>query len=475
MSELLSGINKNTSLGQSLKARFSHSAFLLGLSFGIFVASAGLLYKQHQEQFLHLQSAHAPLSQLEETLQYIENEYVDNIDKERLHRAALHAVMQELDTHSSYLDQDSYQELVADTDGAYSGIGIDIETIDNRVFIISPIDGSPAAKVGLRAGDEIIKVDGQDIAYTEYKELLGKVRGRVGTSLALTIRRSNKPLRLTKDVKSSVDKIEVAESELLEVNLVRAVIPVHSVKSAHLANGIAYLRLSHFTERSADDLNKAINNWQAKTNPKVGIIIDLRNNPGGLVNAAVDVADLFLNDGVIVSAEGRSSEANFKHLATEGDITNGLPLVVLINHATASSAEIVAAALKEKSRAIIVGFQSFGKGSVQSVIPMKKGDALKLTTSYYYTPNGLSLHGRGVRPDIAIDESGMSINVKELHALNEKDNHQDEEKSLYKLLTTLAIKDPTLLRAWQHLDDQHASDRSQIAMDNTGQEDKGSK
>ncbi len=467
MSELLSGNqNRPNGLGHRLKTRVSHSAFLLGLCLGIFVAAGSLLYKQ-QLQLEPAQSSHPPVSQLEETFRYIENEYVDTVDKERLHQAAMRAVMQELDNHSAYLDKYSYQELVTDTDGSYSGIGIEVETIDERVFIISPIDGSPAAKVGLRAGDEIIKIDGEAIRYTAYKELLGKVRGQAGTTLSLTIRRSDNPVSL-RDAESDIATDDKAD--ILEVNLVRAEIPVHSVKSAHLANGIAYLRLSHFTEHSASDLTKALKSWQAKTDIMTGVILDLRNNPGGLVSAAVDVADLFLEKGVIVSAAGRSTEANFKHSATQGDIAAGLPLVLLINHATASSAEIVAAALKERDRATVIGFQSFGKGSVQSIIPMRQGDALKLTTSYYYTPSGLSLHERGVRPDISLEESGMMIAINELHKLNARSQPKDKDKSLYKLLTMLAIKDPTLLRAWQHLDDPHAQ-RSQVAMDTLGKED----
>jgi len=463
MSELLSGNqNHKKSFAQKLKASLGHSAFLLGLSVGILIASGSLLYTQQQAQQHHLDSAHPIKSQLEVTLDYIENEYVNEIDSERLNKVAIKAVMQELDHHSTYLDQSAYRNLVTDTDGSYAGIGIEIEHIKQRIFVLNTVPGSPAAKIGLKAGDEILKINGLDASSNTFTELQSKMQGALGTSLKLTLQRSDTPEQFRN---SALNNTPFSATEIIDVNLVRSIIPIDSVKSAHLANGIAYLQLSHFTDQSAKDLTKAIKNWQAKTDPMTGIILDLRDNPGGLVTAAVDIADLFLEKGVIVTAEGRAQDANFRHKATRGDIIENLPIVILINQATASSAEIVAAALKDSKRAVIVGYQSFGKGSVQSIIPMEQGDALKLTTSHYFTPSGQSLQGRGVIPDISIEEAGVAIKVSELHALNIPSAMQNEEKLLYSLMTTLAIKDPTLLRAWQHLDNLHKPVHSKIAMD----------
>jgi len=462
MTELLSQHQKDqeNQLGQRLRSGFSRNGFVMGITIGLVCASALFLIKQNNIQQQLVKTQQPAENTLEETLQYIENEYVGEFDQQNLQHAALNGILQELDRHSAYLGPDAYQSLIENTDGEYAGIGVEVETKDERVFIITPIDDSPAAKMGLRAGDEIIEINGESIQSVLHSNLHNLVRGVAGSTVALTIQRT--------------DSTQTEPAEIFEVNLVREQIPIHSVKTAHLASGVAYLRISHFTERTAIDLSKALYKWQAKTKQPTGVILDLRNNPGGLVNSAVDVADIFLESGLIVKAEGRTEEANFKHVAHVGDEVNGLPVIVLINNATASSAEIVAAALKEGDRATIIGQRSFGKGSVQSIIPMQEGGALKLTTSYYYTPSGLSLQDRGVGPDITENDSSMTIAINELHQLNTLNTELTSNQLEHTFLTTLAIKDPALLKAWRQFDKNKQRTRDHLAMDteNTIKEDK---
>jgi len=443
MSELLNQANKR-------QKRYSMSAFLLGLSLGTIIAASWIVY-QYEIDKSNSANIHQSNTDLEQTLRYIETEYVNDINITTLRKAAIRGVMQELDSHSAYLDNIAYSELLVDTDGTYTGMGLEAEWRDSNAVITKVYENSSADKNGLKVGDTIHSFNNKTIDANSFNRLQEHLIGELGSKLSISIKAKDQ----------SNDTPNIQKPQLRTVTLESDVIRVDSVHSINLNNQIIYTQVSQFTETSAQELISAIHHWQAKIEQLKGVILDLRNNPGGLVESSVEVADLFLSEGTIVTAAGRSTDSKFSHHATEGDILNNAPLIVLINHATASSAEIVAGALKDKDRAIVIGYPSYGKGSVQSVIPMDDGDALKLTTSYYYTPNGISINQRGVKPNIQIEESSLSIKLKELHELNEE--LFTSSNANYKLAKTLAIKDPTLYRAWQYL--QRETKTDQLAMD----------
>lgn len=382
----------------------------------------------------------------EEALQHISRDYIDEIRPATLAQAAIDGVFTKLDRHSKYLDESTYQNLLEQTDGQYFGVGIETEELQGLVTIVLVLAESPADQIGLRVGDQILAINGQDVVLSSYEQVLEQARTHFDTNLELTLLR---------------------DGQHFDVQLSREFIPIDSINSVHLNvhsgdrqnktdangrphNGIAYIRISHFNEQTADDLARILEELAHEAKQPGGLVLDLRNNPGGLLKSAVEVSDLFLNSGTIVSANGRASDADFKFQADKSEMLSGMSLVVLINSATASAAEIVAAALKEQDRAILVGQSSYGKGLVQTIIPLQSG-ALKLTTSRYYTPSGLSINERGIRPHILIDDSTMLDTINEL-TVTDAD-----------LFQTLAIKDPALLRAWQYLD--RTNNRDQIAME----------
>ncbi len=316
-----------------------------------------------------------------EVYERIKHEYVDEVDDRALMEKAIRGMVAALDPHSAYLDSDEFEEIRLSTMGSYPGVGIEVVAEDSGVKILRPIDGSPAQLAGLQPGDLIMKIDGEDIG-ADLAGAIAKMRGSAGSVVKLTIRRP-------------------PSSDLVEYSLRRAKVEVHSVAEQTLEPGYGYVRITTFSETTADDLNRAVARLK-RDNPAgiKGLVLDLRNNPGGVLEAGVAVADAFLNDGVIVTADGRTPDARFEMDATPGDLIDGASLVVLVNGGTASASEIVAGALKDHGRAELIGHKTYGKGSVQTVMPLTHGGAVKLTTSRYFTPSGASIHGKGIVPDV---------------------------------------------------------------------------
>jgi len=322
-----------------------------------------------------------------EVYERIKRDYVDDVDDHALMEKAIRGMVAALDPHSAYLDSQEFDEIRLSTMGSYPGVGIEVVASDGMVKILRPIDGSPAERAGLRAGDQIVRIDGSDIG-ADLAGAIAHMRGVSGSVVALSIRREGTP-------------------ELLEFALRRAQVEVHSVLAASLEPGFGYLRITTFSETTAQDVARAISKLK-RDNPQGidGLVLDLRNNPGGVLEAGVAVADAFLSSGVIVTADGRTPEARFRMDASHGDLLNGAPLVVLVNGGSASASEIVAGALKDHGRAVLVGRKTYGKGSVQTVLPLGRGGAVKLTTSRYFTPSGTSIHGKGIVPDVIEEGPG---------------------------------------------------------------------
>ena len=313
----------------------------------------------------------------------VEQAYVVPVDNKKLIEAALAGMMTALDPHSNYLPPSNYDELRERTEGQYSGVGLTISADGGMVKVISPMDDSPAARAGVQAGDVISSIDGQNAAGLTVSQVSEKLRGPVGASVKVTFLRDG--------------------SDPLEVTLTREVIKVQSV-TGRVEGDFGYLRVSTFNENTGRELNEAIAKIKAEKPGVKGYVLDLRNNGGGLLNAAIDVSDAFLERGEIVSQRGRKPEQIQRYSAKPGDVTGGLPLVVLVNYSSASASEIVAGALKDHQRATIVGLTSFGKGSVQTVIPLRQGQdgALSITTARYYTPSGASIQKIGIEPDLEV-------------------------------------------------------------------------
>jgi carboxyl-terminal processing protease len=329
---------------------------------------------------------------LAEVMERVKRDYVEPIDDNVLLENAIRGMVADLDRHSAFLDADEYQEIRASTSGKYTGVGIEISIVAGAIIVIAPIDGTPAQKAGVMSGDEIIVIDGVSVATDGLGDTIHKLRGRADTTVSMQVRRSG-------------------YDDPLTFRLVRKKIEVASVRHEILDHSVAYLRLSQFNQTTAAEALHSIAELQLQAEANTGrsltgMILDLRNNPGGILDSAVDITDMFLDDGVIVSAEGRTPESRFTKLASEGDILDGIPIAVLVNGGSASASEIVAGALQDHNRATVVGTQTFGKGLVQTVMPLSKGRAIKLTTSHYYTPSGDSINGTGVKPDLYVESSG---------------------------------------------------------------------
>jgi carboxyl-terminal processing protease len=337
-----------------------------------------------------------------EVLENIKKDYVDDVDQVEIMDSAINGVLQSLDPYSAYMSPELFKEMQTDTRGEFGGLGIEIGMEAGVVKVISPIDGTPAEKAGIKAGDYIVKIGKDQVQGKSLMEAVKLMRGPVGTSIDLTIRRKNvkKPL---------------------EFKIVRKIIEVKSVSSKLLSKerNIGYLRLKSFNENSDNQFLKTIKKFEKKTKIK-GYVIDLRNNPGGLLTQAINITDFFLDDGEIVSTKGRKISETRKFFARKGDETKGKPIVILINNGSASASEIFAGALKDHKRAIILGENSYGKGSVQSIIPLSNGGGMRLTISKYYLPSGKSISEVGVTPDIIVEEIGddFKINSENDNQLN---------------------------------------------------------
>ena len=335
-----------------------------------------------------------------EVLEKINKEYVDEINQSESMDSAINGLLQSLDPYSAYMTPEIYNEMQTETSGKFGGLGIEVSMESGLVKVISPIDDTPASKAGIKAGDYIVKIEETQVQGKSLSEAVDLMRGPVGSSIELTIRRRG-------------------EKKALTFNIVREIIQIQSVKSDLLENNIGYIRLTSFNENSGEQIKNKIKDLEKKESVNA-YILDLRNNPGGLLSQAIRISDFFLNNGEIVSTKSRKVSENRKWFAKKGDIINGKTLVVLINYGSASASEIVAGALKDHKRAIILGENSYGKGSVQSIIPLKNKGAIRLTISKYYLPSGKSISEVGVTPDIEIEEKSeeFRINTKTDNQLN---------------------------------------------------------
>ena len=327
-----------------------------------------------------------------EVLEKINKQYVDEIDQSEGMDSAINGLLQSLDPYSSYMSPEIFQEMQTETSGEFGGLGIEVSMEAGVVKVITPIDDTPASKAGIKAGDYIVKIDNVQVQGKSLSEAVDLMRGLVGTDIELTVRRRGVKKALT-------------------FNITREIIEVQSVKSDLLENNIGYIRLTSFNDNSSDQIKKKIKKLKENENLKA-FILDLRNNPGGLLTQAIKISDFFLDNGEIVSTKSRKKSENRKWFAKKGDITDGKTLVVLINDGSASASEIVAGALKDHKRAIILGENSYGKGSVQSIIPLKNKGAIRLTVAKYYLPSGKSISEVGVKPDIEVNEEGDDFRIK---------------------------------------------------------------
>jgi carboxyl-terminal processing protease len=320
-----------------------------------------------------------------EVMELVKQDYVEPIDDAELLESAVRGMVSGLDPHSAYLDAEEYRDIRISTTGSYTGVGVEIGEIDGVIRVISPLAGSPAARAGIRSGDEVLAVDGVAIDLGNLQDVLGRMRGRQGSRVTLTIARNG---------------------EAIDHEMRREIIRVASVYHEIMDPSIGYVRVSQFSETTPRELSRAIDKMHDQNKALLdGLILDLRNNPGGVLDAAVDVSDLFLNSGVIVSADGRSADSHFMRSAHRGDILDGADIVVLVNEGSASASEIVAGALQDHGRAVVIGTSTFGKGLVQTVVPLSQGRAIKLTTSRYYTPSGDSIHDVGITPDVYVEDA----------------------------------------------------------------------
>jgi carboxyl-terminal processing protease len=321
----------------------------------------------------------------------IKRNYVSEVDDRELLDNAIKGMLSGLDPHSAYLDEKEFRDLQVGTSGEFGGLGIEVGMEDGFIKVISPIDETPASRAGIRAGDLIIRLDDTPVKGMSLSDAVNMMRGKRGTDITLTIMRegADAPLRIT---------------------ITRDIIRVQSVRSELLEPGFGYVRITNFQARTARDLVLAIEVLKEK-GPLQGLVLDLRNNPGGVLNGAVGVSDAFLDEGLIVYTEGRLKESQFRYTASPGDVAGGVPLVVLVNEGSASASEIVAGALQDHKRAVIMGSPTFGKGSVQTILPLAQDTAIKLTTARYYTPDGRSIQAEGIQPDIRIQP--VTVAVKE--------------------------------------------------------------
>ncbi len=327
----------------------------------------------------------------------VKNDYVEPVKDKTLLENAIRGMLAGLDPHSAYLDKDEFKELQVGTTGEFGGLGIEVGMEDGFVKVISPIDDTPAQRAGVHAGDMIIRLDDTPVKGMSLSDAVNLMRGKPGTAIRLTI-------------------VREGQEKPLEISVKRAIIQVKSVKSRLLEKGYGYVRISQFQSKTADNLLQAMDDLNKENGgPLKGLVLDLRNNPGGVLDGAVAVSDAFLNSGLIVYTEGRIDDSKMRFTARPGDVLNGAPLVVLVNQGSASASEIVAGALQDDKRALIVGTKTFGKGSVQTILPLSNGGALKLTTARYYTPSGRSIQAEGITPDIQFD----NVKVTELSNKND--------------------------------------------------------
>jgi carboxyl-terminal processing protease len=370
----------------SLKAR-SVLVLVVGTVLGLTVSLGSRVLGGHDSAPAprrHPPVAAEYVERLAEVLERVRREYVDPIDDQKLIESAIRGMIEELDSHSRYLDSEQYEEIRIATSGNYSGVGLDVSLENGRVTVVSPLDDAPAARAGILPGDVVLSVDAIAVDATNVDEAISRMRGAPGTAVTLAVERPGTKEPLTFELK-------------------RAAIQVKTIRSAYLGHGYGYIRLVSFADTTADELDTAARELGRESGaPLRGVVLDLRNNPGGVLDAAIDVADRFLTTGLIVRGSGRIRQARFEQYAAPGHALEDVPLTVLINGGSASASEIVAGALKDHQRGRLIGERTYGKGSVQTVVPLGEGNALKLTTSRYITPSGRSINGTGIEPDVIV-------------------------------------------------------------------------
>ncbi len=413
-------------------------ALLLGLALGALLSlGQGVLAEKSSSSSLPLDD----LRTFTEIFAKIKNDYVEPVEDSKLLENAIRGMLAGLDPHSAYLVPEDYQDLQAGTSGEFGGLGIEVGMEDGFVKVIAPIDDTPAERAGVEAGDLIIRLNDTPVKGMSLSDAVKIMRGKPGTEISLTI-------------------IREGEERPLKITILRDVIKVTSVKSRTLEKGYGYVRITQFQSRTGESLRESVSSLKQENEGDLkGIVLDLRNNPGGVLSSAVSVSDAFLKKGIIVYTEGRLDEAKLKFNAKPNDILNGAPIVVLVNGGSASASEIVAGALQDHKRAVIMGAKTFGKGSVQTILPMENGSALKLTTARYYTPSGTSIQASGITPDIALanvkvsgDEATPDTQVKEANLARHLTSEDDEPESSKeptspKGATTLARDDFALFEA----------------------------
>jgi carboxyl-terminal processing protease len=375
---------------------------LLGISVGVGVT---VMRAVQAERDAAAQTAKPlPIEELRtftEVFSRIKADYVEPVDDKKLLRDAIQGMLSGLDPHSAFLDPEGFKEMRVGTEGEFGGLGIEVTMEDGFVKVVSPIEDTPAARAGLKTGDLVIRLDDKAVKGMTLTEAVKTMRGKPGTSITLTV-------------------VREGQSKPLTFTLSRAVIKIQSVKHRMLEDGFGYVRITQFQANTGDTLKDALNKLKLQNKGKLkGMVLDLRNNPGGVLNAAVQVSDAFLTTGLIVYTEGRIADAELKFSATPADLINGAPMVVLVNGGSASASEIVAGALQDHKRAVIMGTKTFGKGSVQTILPMQGGTALKLTTARYYTPSGNSIQAKGILPDVITEEAKVTKREKATEDLTE--------------------------------------------------------
>jgi len=381
------------------------------LTIGFLIVSSVLMFSQHS--FADKEETYEGLKLFTDIISLVEDNYVDPVDSKKLIHSAIQGMIRSLDPHSSFMPPEAFEELQIDTHGEFGGIGIVITMKKGILTVVSPIEGTPAYRKGIQAGDRIVKVDGESTQDMEMWEAVKKMRGKKGTSVVITIARDG-------------------EEKPFDVKIVRDIIPIESVRSASLGDGYGYVWVTNFRENTVDEIVDILDKLKINSKHFKGLILDLRDNPGGLLDQAVKLADLFIDEGNIVSIKGRSAE-NTKEFDAHSDNTEPeYPIVVLINSGSASASEIVAGALQDHKRALILGITSFGKGSVQTVEPLRDGYGLKYTIARYYTPNGRSIQAQGIVPDITVSSSYIKLKQDDANfppVIKEKDlkNHLEAE------------------------------------------------
>jgi carboxyl-terminal processing protease len=378
------------------------TGLFMGLALGISLSLDHGVFAEREQVNLSV-----PLEELRtftDVFARIKQDYVVEVDDKELLESAIRGMLTGLDPHSAYLDEEEFRELQIGTTGEFGGLGIEVGMEDGFVRVISPIDDTPAQRAGVKSGDLIVRLNDKPVKGMSLNDAINLMRGKKGTKITLTI------------VREGVD-------QPLTIPITRDIIRVKSVKSQMLEPGFGYVRVTNFQAKTAQSLIEAVEALQEQNGePLDGLVLDLRNNPGGVLNGAVGVSDAFLDEGLIVYTEGRNEDSVLRYSATAGDVLNGAPIVALINDGSASASEIVAGALQDHQRAIIMGSKSFGKGSVQTILPLKADAALKLTTARYYTPSGRSIQAKGIEPDIVLENLTLAEAAKdELNPLTEAD------------------------------------------------------